>query len=352
MIDEIIKEMIPILSIDGGGTRGVIPATILDELFKETGIHPKDLFKLLSGTSTGGILACGYSYGIPTDEMLDLYIQHANDIFHDSGFDDIRDGFGKNIGADYSHGRFKKLLKSIFGTTTLGDIRKGLSDDQDLMVCSFDLNPMDNGKPINFRPKVFHSSFLRDSKYTLVDICLMTSAGPTYFPIYNNHIDGGVSLNNPSMAALAFAINGQSSETGEYRHPDGAKKGMGHELIDLALLSLGCGTSNKNYIPVSEIKRKRKGDWGNLQWIQYLPDLLTETNVQAAEYYISQLLKSSQYIRIQAKFDDPQAPLKIRDKVLGLDVKDKELLNSLVVMAKDIYANNRLEIHNLLNIQR
>lgn len=343
-----------ILSLDGGGTRGIIPATILDCVYKETGKHPSELFKLLAGTSTGGILCTGYAYGISTSEMISLYLDKSAEIFHDTGWDDLRDGFGKNTGADYSNKRFKRILKDIFGDATLFDIyEKHKHDNMSLMVCSFDLNPESDGKPENFRPKVFHSDFKKDQDVTLVDLCLSTSAAPTYFPIFKNkYIDGGVSLNNPSMAALAYAINDGDSDQNmlEYRHPDGVKKGLSKSLKELKVLSLGCGTSNTNYISASEIRRKSKGDWGNLQWIKYLPDLLTESNVQASNYYISQLLPRERYKRIQLFFDRDDAPKAIRNKSLGMDIKDRGLLRAMKEYAEYIFEQEKDEILEFLEI--
>ena len=345
-----------ILSIDGGGTRGVIPAAILHRIFQDTGKHPKELFDLLCGTSTGGILCTGYAYGIDTDVMLNLYLEKSAAIFYDTGWDDLRDGFGKNFGADYSNKKFKKILSDIFGEDTLQTIRKANTNDKGrLMVCSFDLNPKEinpvtkvRDVPVNFRPRVYHSDFLRDQLVKLVDLCLMTAAGPTYFPIYNNHVDGGVSLNNPSMAALAYAINKRNDGVAEYRHPDGKSKGLGKDLKDIKILSLGCGTSNKNYIPATVIKKKNKGDWGNLQWVKYLPDMLTETNMQASDYYVNQLLGPDQYKRIQLYFDAPNTPRIIRNKTMGLDVKKRAILRAMITYANLIYDNEKENILGFL----
>lgn len=340
-----------ILSIDGGGTRGVIPATILHRIFEEKGKHPKDIFDLMAGTSTGGILCTGYAHGISTRRMLDLYLEKSSEIFYDSGWDDFRDGFGKNLGADYSNKKLKRILREIFKKDTLGDIRtKNMNGKGRLMVCSFDLNPenkdpsTNESKLVNFRPRVYHSDFMRDQDVELVDLCLMTSAGPTYFPIYKNHIDGGVSLNNPAMAALAYAINKREDGIKEYRHPDGNKKGLGKNLEDVKVLSLGCGTSNQNYIPSAEIRKKDKGDWGNLQWVKYLPDMLTETNMQASDYYVNQLLKKDQYKRIQLYFDLAEAPQELRGKTLGLDVKRKDILEAMIQYANTIFEKEKDEI--------
>jgi uncharacterized protein len=344
--------LLNILSIDGGGTRGIIPATILDCIFQDTGKHPVDIFDLLAGTSTGGILCVGYGYGIDTASMVNLYLTQSKDIFYDSGWDDLRDGFGKNTGADYSNDRFKKILTGLFKNSTLATLHGKLPAEKGIMVCSFDLNPDDNGKPINFRPRVYHSDFFKDQDVKLVDLCLMTSAGPTYFPIYNNHVDGGVSLNNPSMAAVAYAINDSDEGGKEYRHPDGKRKGLGLSLKDVKVFSLGCGTSNKNYIAEEDIRKKDRGDWGNLQWVKYLPDMLTESNMQASDYYIRQLIPDKRLRRIQFEFDAKDSPevLKNPKKVLGLDVKDPILLQALHDYAKSTYKKKKDDILKFLGL--
>ncbi len=349
---------IKILSIDGGGTRGVIPATLLNCIYKDTGKAPRDVFYLMAGTSTGGILCTGYAAGRSTQELLDLYLLKAKKVFYDTVLDDIRDGFGKNTGADYSAKYLKRELQAAFGNTTLLDIYQNnlASGLGRLMVCSFDLNPEETdpatgiSRPINFRPRIYHSDFIRDANEKLVDVCLKTSAAPTYFPVYKNHVDGGVSLNNPTMAALAYAINQRSDQTGEFRHPNGAAKGLGKRLEDLKILSLGCGTSNRNYIPEQEIERRNNGDWGNLQWVKYLPDMLTETNMQASSYYVDQLLSPKQYKRIQLYFDRPEAPPLLLGKSVGLDVKSRNILDAMVQYAEEVYRQRKDEILAFLDL--
>ncbi len=355
-----------ILSIDGGGTRGVIPATLLDCIYQATGKHPVELFDLFAGTSTGGIICMGLAYGLEPSVLVDLYLNKSEVVFHDTGFDDLRDGFGKNLGADYSNKRLKAILEDIFEEATLETVHQRLEahgPEKSLMVCSFDLNPTDNeGEPINFRPAIYHSNFICDKDIKLVDLALYTSAGPTYFPIYKDHIDGGVSINHPAMAAVAFAINKNKEDVGgQYCYVDGTNKGLNKDLKDLKVMSLGTGTSNRNRIEAAQIKRQRNGDWGNLQWIEYLPDLLTESNVQASEYYVQQVLKAAgddrQYHRVQLEFDAEEAPEAIREeiqkgKVLGLDVKNKKLLLAMHEYARQYYEQHEEEILSFLNIEK
>lgn len=338
-----------ILSIDGGGTRGVIPATILDCLSQDLGKHPMDIFDLVAGTSTGGIIGIGLAARKAPSVLVNLYLTESKKIFYDTGWDDLRDGFGKNIGADYSNTELKKILEREFASLTLGEVHALNNEQKILMVASFDLSPQDNGKDVNFRPVVYNSGFLRHRGERLVDIALRTSAGPTYFPIYQQkYIDGGVAMNHPAMAAVAFAINKQEEPNNrDYRYPDGLKKGLSKNPDELRVLSLGCGTSNRNFISPQKVK---KGDWGNLQWIKYLPDLLTESNVQAADYYVRQVLRTEDYWRIQPQFDSSDAPPELNnpDQTLGLDVKDETRLMAMHEFAKKIYNSQKAELHKFL----
>ncbi len=83
--------MFPILSIDGGGVRGIIHAMILAELERRTGKRIHELFGLIAGTSTGGVLALGYARpgaeGGPeytAADLVDLYGNEGHRIFHRS----------------------------------------------------------------------------------------------------------------------------------------------------------------------------------------------------------------------------------------------------------------------------
>jgi patatin-like phospholipase/acyl hydrolase len=344
-----------ILSIDGGGTRGIIPATILQCVFEDTRMHPAAIFDMMAGTSTGGIICIALAAQKTTQRVVELYRDEADDIFHDTGWDDFRDGFGKNLGADYTQDRLKKILDHEFGTLDMRQVHDALQQkynrERILMVTSFDLNPQDDGRSVNFKPAVFNSSFQRDKNERLVDLAMRTSAGPTYFPIYQKkYVDGGVALNHPAMAAVAFVLNCYHGPQLEYR-ADGFR-GLNKRPNEIKVLSLGCGTSNNNYIDPQDIG---SGDWGNLKWIKYLPDMLTESNVQASDYYVRQVLHPDNYLRIQLEFNHDDAPDEIKKaiqagKVLGLDVKEAKLLKAMETYARNHYSKNRESILSFLEL--
>ncbi len=337
-----------ILSIDGGGTRGIVPATIINCIENETGKKIMEFFDVVAGTSTGGIIATAMAAGVDSGELVNLYLNKAKDIFKQSFFDKIS-GVDEYLDADYNNKGLRKELEKILGAKTMKDLQNSASfgkANKHLMVCSFDLNPepMADGN-LNYRPDVFYSGYMRDGDRKLVEICLMTSAAPTYFPVYDNHIDGGVAMNNPSMAAVAFALNDQVSEKGGYLYPDGLKKGLENTSRTIKLVSLGTGTSNKTFIPEAQIKR---GNWGKLKWINYLPDLLTEGNVQSTHYYVEQVLPTKSYIRWNPCFDTGDAPDILRNEGVKMDETDKNKLQAMHEFSKAYYEKNKKEILKLI----
>ncbi|MEM8908846.1 MAG: patatin, partial [Bacteroidota bacterium] len=162
-------------------------------------------------------------------------------------------------------------------------------------------------------------------------------------------IDGGVAINHPAMAAVSFAINQHDSEKAVYCHRSPHSKGLKLKVNDLRVLSLGCGTSNGNYIPPQSIST---GDWGIFQWKDYIADLLTETNVSASEYYVKQVLAPDDYWRCQLRFDAKEAPVAIRGKKMGLDVTSKTKLKAMKAFAEQYYETNKKKLLRFLGLRQ
>ena len=333
-----------ILSIDGGGTKGILPATLLHYVCEDLGKSPSELFDIFAGTSTGAILCLGMAHGWTPFELSSLYQRESKVIFKEPLVDRLS-GLDEHLKANYSNHNLQKILQTYFGRKTLGDLQMDPAfggKGKEVMVCSFDLNPDDEeGAPSHYQPVVFHSSFKRDQHLSLVDIAMRSVAAPTYFPVVEKkYIDGGVAINNPSMAAVAYAMNGSKATGKDHRqYLSNGYKGLQIDRKDIKVLSLGTGISGLQRIEREKIGR---GNWGNIQWIRYLPDLLIESNVQSSIYYVRHVLEDGNFLRINPSFKDPRLAQKIlRDRKMAMDTTDPELLNALQVLAKATFEKNR-----------
>ena len=110
------KKKFKILSIDGGGIRGIIPAKILyhleEEAIKKDGPNARlcDYFDLVCGTSTGGIIAIGIALGMTAKDILKLYQENAGAIFSNKS---LWRSLRKNE-PFFSRGALKNILSKHF----------------------------------------------------------------------------------------------------------------------------------------------------------------------------------------------------------------------------------------------
>jgi patatin-like phospholipase/acyl hydrolase len=231
-----------------------------------------DHVDLYAGTSTGAVLALGLAAGQPPEALIDVYREQGATVFADSWWDDIRD-LGRAIGAAYDDRPLRKVLRGLFGSATLGDLRARV------VVPAFDLDH--KGKkdvPRMWKAKFFHNFPGRgsDRNELAADVVMRSCAAPTYFPSYQGYVDGGVVANNPSMAALAQVLGSRVAGLRKERQGPAA-------LDRIRLLSLGTGIS-PSYI------RGRRLDWGYSQWAKPLLNLMFDGMLGVADYQCRQLL--------------------------------------------------------------
>ena len=281
-----------ILTLDGGGIRGLLTAIMLGKI---EAAAPGFLGKvdLIAGTSTGGILALGLAAGRTPEQLKNLYLKKGKKIFDDSWIDNIVD-LGNLIGAKYSLDNLEAAAKQELGNLRLKDLKKNV------LLCAFDLdnkdgktgpNDPDPARLRQWKPKFFHNFKGTDEKdhdLLAYKVCLYTSAAPTYFPSADGYIDGGVVASNPSMAALAQALDPRNRFDLPATRPT---------LDDISLLSLGTGTV-LHYIesgPNNDI------DWGQAQWVQPLISLMLDGVTGVADFQCRQLL-NQRYRRLAPVF--------------------------------------------------
>jgi hypothetical protein len=267
-----------ILSIDGGGVRGVIPGVLMQRLGREPGLSDwLDRVEFVAGTSTGGLIALMLAAGLAPQAIRDLYEQRARHVFADSIWDDIRD-LGKILGADYNVDNLRREAHTVFGDRRLDEFTKRV------LVTAFDLDNKD-AQARTWKPKIFHNFEGPDSDGSQLayKIATYTSAAPTFFASEDGYIDGGVFASNPSMCALA-----QSQDRRNLPSDRPA-------LSEVRLFSFGTGHS------FDHVEGKAL-DWGYVQWIRPLISLMLEGTNGIADFQCRQILGDDQYFRLAPMF--------------------------------------------------
>lgn len=229
------SKVFKVLSLDGGGIKGLFGATILADVEKRKKAYISDMFDLVCGTSTGGILALAIAMKIPMTEVCDFYREHGPTIFSESKKKHFLKRYLYRIKhlpsyrmlckPKYESKILRNALVSVFGNRKIGE------SNNLLCIPSFNIT--------QWTPCVFkydHTPlFTRDNNKTCVEVAMATAAAPTYFSTVNigpdQHIDGGLWANNPTLCGILEAY--------EYF------VGEGKEYQKLSVLSIGCLSSPK-----------------------------------------------------------------------------------------------------------
>jgi hypothetical protein len=233
-----VNEPFYILSIDGGGYRGLFSAHVLRRMEDAWGISWRERFGMFAGTSTGSIIAAGLASGLTAKQLSEFYTTHGKSIFRQrwrSRLDLL-----KIFTSKYSNAKLLRLLEEVLGSMTLGDITVPL------IIPAVDIG---NGCVHVLKSK-YADGFVRDPGVRLADAVLASCSAPTYFDPHivdgkYQLVDGGIWANNPSFVAVIDA---------QYR--------LKVPLENIRVLSIGTGKS-KTFYPRSEGWRK---DWFIRSW--------------------------------------------------------------------------------------
>ena len=160
------RSMRRVLAIDGGGVRGVLPASFLATVEEQIGHSPADCFDLIVGTSTGGIIALGLGAGLSAREIRGFYVDRAPVIFR--GQRHLR-AARRVVTAKFDPGRLKAELEDVFGTRLIGESRSRL------VIPSMDLS---TGK-VRLWKTAHNERFIQDYKRTMVE-ALLNAAGTAW----------------------------------------------------------------------------------------------------------------------------------------------------------------------------
>ncbi len=266
-----------ILSIDGGGIRGIYTAVLINRIVKEVP-HLLNQTAFYAGTSTGAMLAMALAYGIPPVETIELFRAFGKEVLEATMVDKV----GQVLGAKFDIMNFRKILTPYLGAAVLNDYLANRG--KFVLVPTFDLDGVINGVR-TWKPKFFHNFPGPDSDAgeMVVDVILRSSATPIYFAAYQGFIDGSIVAQNPGMAALAQALNEESGK---------------RKIDDIRLLSFGTGTYPR-------YMGNRKQDWGFGRWARPLISLLLDGEMGANSYYCAQVLGPNRYHRLAPLIDKP-----------------------------------------------
>jgi uncharacterized protein len=235
-----------ILSLDGGGIKGTFTAAVLAELELMTGKRIADHFDLITGTSTGGLIAIALGLGVPARELLTFYETRGAEIFPLVGMHgQVMQKVSWLAKPKFSATPLQNAIAAVLGNRRLGESKRRLA------IPSFNAV---NGDVYIFKT-AHHERFKQDYKDPAVNAALATSAAPTYFPAFRHEsglafIDGGVWANTPVMVGIVEAL-----------------AVMDKSVNDIELLSIGTTDS-----PFFVDEKQRSGglvDWNsNLIFVQ------------------------------------------------------------------------------------
>lgn len=269
-----------ILTLDGGGIRGLVSAVWLDALQRRLHAAGKgridEHFDLVAGSSTGSLIAMGLAIGMAPADIARWYESFGDDVFPGAAqrlWSRVTRSFGQGLSAPrYSPRGLERVLRRVFGARTLG------SASPRAMAIAYDT--------LSRNPLFFKSFKPEHADIPLWEVCRAATAAPTYFPAHlatiegrrRALIDGGVVANNPTACALAEAVrlNGDAS------------------LDGIVVLSVGTGQTTR---PISE--REATG-WGALEWAIPIIDVLFDGSADSVHYIAGQLLGEGHYFRLQA----------------------------------------------------
>ncbi|TVP61178.1 MAG: patatin [Nodularia sp. (in: Bacteria)] len=369
-----------ILSLDGGGIRGVIAAKMLAEIQKEIGQPLNKYFDLIAGTSTGSILAAGIAAGLTSEEIIEIYKEKGAVIFpYRSRFSLKRIPLLLKYGLSapkFSDEGLTTVLRDILGNTKLLDITDLL-----LLIFAYDT--------IGREPIVF-KSWHEDASYgnvPLWEACLCSASAPTFFPahklekringtaqgatadsitlceqscstsnIYNNiqiRITSGTGkgqtrtiknyegrkrqalIDSPwehipdntssySIKSIYSAIDGGIAANNPSSCAIAEALRLGHKIEDISVLSIGTGDLTR-IIPFE----KAQG-WGLLQWAQPIIGVLLDASSIVHEYITNKII-DERVLRLQFRLDR-----ELTGKPLSDDIDDvsEENINNLIEAAE------------------
>jgi patatin-like phospholipase/acyl hydrolase len=332
-----------ILSIDGGGIRGIIPAAVLIEVERALREHREDdtlkigeCFDLIAGTSTGGILTCMFLVPhkdkpdrarFSAADALALYMDHGDAIFEQSVWQVIVSAGGL-AEEKYSTDVLERILKFYFKDCRLSEL---------IRPCLITAYNTEKYQPFFFTQHDARKT--PDREFYVRDAARATSAAPTYFEAAFTEnldgignaapmIDGGVFANNPAGCALVEAL--------------GLRAHKPVRLSEMVILSLGTGRKPES------ITYPECCNWGLAGWVKPLFGILMEGVSQTVDYQLRMVFESigrrNQYLRIDGTFGE----VAVEGLDPAMDNADPDNMRRLERFGRRLAENHKTQIRDFV----
>jgi len=310
------SRMFKVLSIDGGGTKGLYSAKIIEGIEKEYDASICDHFDLVCGTSTGGLIALALSLRIPASEIVAFYRNHSAKIFSNRNIIEkmLRVASQIGIAGKYGNKALINALQELFGERRL--------NEAECLLCipSFSLS---DGRPFIFKRDHPEGGLTRDNNTRYLDVAVATSAAPTFLPVasirnYDNRqfIDGGIYANNPSLVGVVEAFK--------------YFVGSGKQFNRLGLLSIA------TIEPPPGARRKRITRRSAVHWSRDLVTAFFEGQAGMTNYVVDTLAHHCEpgfeYVRIPSASVNNELSM-----ILQLDSASKESIDAMCHLGTDMY---------------
>lgn len=261
-----------ILSLNGGGVRGIFQAVFLQKLSEKLPKPFYSNFDLICGTSTGSIVGMAVAFDISLDLIVSLYKEKGKSIFEKKSINGFRRG------PLYDQEILRNELTKVFGNKQLGQAKTKI------LITSASI--------ADYKHKVFSNfhSFVGDESLSAVDVILSSSAAPTYFmpvkPVTqeSHYVDGGLWANSPSSLSILFA-----------------NKYLKIPITEINLLSVGTGDFPKG-TTIEHFKKMRRF---SLSAIETIFELMFSSQASFADNYAKEILGKDRYLRVSTNLDSP-----------------------------------------------
>ncbi len=333
-------QVVTVLSIDGGGIRGLIPALVLEHLESRLGKPLSACFDVMVGTSAGGIIVLFLN--VPDEhkkprytakEIVQIYKNFGQTIFGQSYWQKFKTLNGW-IGPKYPAQNLERFLDDYLGGTRLAEAIT------EIVIPTFDIGEDDT--------EFFTTNQARTKEgrnFYMKDLARATSAAPTYFSPYQLHescggqkkirtlVDGGISVNNPIISSYIYATNHYTADN------------------EMLFVSIGTGDvrplENCNVIPYDRVKES-----GKIGWAKYILNLVMDGAKNLSDGQMQLMFPNRLQLKKEHLLGTPYVRLQvpIKPEHANLDDASSENIAQLELYARRLIKNSKEELDYIVRV--